>query len=373
MLNRVELKDISKAGGNGAYYVSLYLDVNPATNPKGDYLIWFKNEMKRTAGSLDKSVLKAVEKDLLAMEAYIQGNKREFKKGLAIISSRENDFLRTYHLSVPLRNELVVNRSPYINPLMDVLERYRRYAVLIVDKESARIFVVHLGEITEYGELHTDDVPGKHKKGGWYALSQNHYERHIDYHVGLHLKDVAGRFERFLMGEEIDRLVFGGSEDAIIRSRELLPGTISEKIIGTFSAGMFENNAGILSKVEPVLSAYERNLEEETLTELIQKAMKQERAAVGLENVLRAVQEGRIMKLVLERDFRSDGLRCTGCGALTTRKIEECLYCGGALETVSHIVDFAVQKAVEQGAEVEVVSGTGDFRRAGRIGAFLRF
>jgi peptide chain release factor subunit 1 len=194
-------------------------------------------------------------------------------------------------------------------------------------------------------------VPGKHKKGGWFALSQTHYERHIDHHVAMHLKDVVSRFEPFLKGVEIDRIVLGGSEDAILKTRELLPTTVADKIIGTFNAGMFERNSEILKKVEPVLSECESRLALEAQGDLIQKAMKQERAAVGLENVLKAVQEGRIMRLLLERDFKS----------------------GGKLNAVSHIVDLAVQRAVEQGAAVEMVSATGDFQRAGRIGAFLRF
>jgi peptide chain release factor subunit 1 len=373
MLDRNELKDLARAGGEGDYYVSLYLDVSPVTNPKGEYLIWFKSEVKKTCDNLEKVVVKGVEKELHEMEAYIQGNRRNFKRGLAIISSKGRGFFRAYHLSVPLKNELIVNNSPYINPILDVYERYRRYSVLLVDKESARIFIVHLGEIVEYGEVHTDDVPGKHKKGGWFALSQTHYERHIDHHVAMHLKDVVSRFEPFLKGVEIDRIVLGGSEDAILKTRELLPTTVADKIIGTFNAGMFERNSEILKKVEPVLSECESRLALEAQGDLIQKAMKQERAAVGLENVLKAVQEGRIMRLLLERDFKSDGLQCAECGALTTKDIKACPYCGGKLNAVSHIVDLAVQRAVEQGAAVEMVSATGDFQRAGRIGAFLRF
>ena len=31
---------------------------------------------------------------------------------------------------------------------------------MLVSKESARIFVVHLGEVVEYGEVHSKDIPG---------------------------------------------------------------------------------------------------------------------------------------------------------------------------------------------------------------------
>lgn len=373
MLNREELKEIAKMHGNGSYFVSLYLNVNPLTNPKGEYTIRLKNMLKDAADSLDKEMLKRVDKDLDALDAYVLGNRREFKKGLALISSRERDFWKEYHLSVPLKSELVVEKSPYIKPLLDILDNYQRYAVLLVDKESARIFIVHLGEITEYGEVHTPDVPGRHKKGGWFALAQNHYERHIDYHVDLHLKDVVKKFESFLKSEYIGRVLIGGSDEAVTMTRGLLPKTVNEKVVGAFHAGMFENNVEVLKKVEPVLRAYEKQEEERTVKELITRAMKDEKAVVGLENVIKALQEGRVMKLMLLRDFTQRGYQCSACGALSIKGEVNCPYCGGKMEEIGYIVELAAQKAVEQGALVEVVAESEELKDAGGIGGVLRF
>jgi hypothetical protein len=46
MFSREELRDIAKMGGNGAGFVSLYLNVNPVTNPGGEYAVWVKNAIK---------------------------------------------------------------------------------------------------------------------------------------------------------------------------------------------------------------------------------------------------------------------------------------------------------------------------------------
>jgi peptide chain release factor subunit 1 len=154
-----------------------------------------------------------------------------------------------------------------------MLERYQRYAVLLVDKEQARIFVIHMGEMTEYSETRTEDVPGKHKKGGWFALAQTHYDRHIDYHVGLHLKDVIKKFEPFLKGEDINRLILGGPEEAVLKTRALLPKSVQNKIVGTFHAGMFEGTLDVLNRAGPVLKGYEDKAESETVRELIERAM----------------------------------------------------------------------------------------------------
>jgi peptide chain release factor subunit 1 len=373
MLNREELKEIAKMRAEDAFFVSLYVNVNPMTNVKSDYVIHVKNMLKQTADNLAKTLGKKVSSSLEKIESYILTNKRIFKKGLAILCSQEKNFWKEFHLSVPIKNEIIVDNTPYIKPLLDILDNYQRYAILLVGKESARLFLVHLGEIEEYTEVHSDGVPGKHKKGGWFALSEKSYERHIDYHVGLHLKDVLKQLDSFLSGEYVGRLIVGGSEEAVTKVKAMLPLTITDKIIGTFQAEMFANSKEILKKVEPVLQSSESKKETATIDDLITKALKNENAVIGIENVLNALQEGRIMKLIFLKDFKQSGLKCKNCGYFTVQHISTCPYCKGKIQKVNYIVELAAQRAVEQGAIVEVTADNKKLKDAGYIGAFLRF
>ncbi|MFZ3136507.1 MAG: hypothetical protein WA126_03835 [Thermodesulfovibrionales bacterium] len=373
MLSSEELREIAKMRGEGAYFVSLYLNVNPMTNVKNNYVIHVKNMLKDTAEKLDKAVMKRITGDLEKIDSYILTNKRVLKKGLAILSSQEKKFWKEFHLSVPLKNEIIVDNTPYIKPLLDILDNYQRYAILLVGKESARLFLVHLGEIEEYTEVHSDDVPGKHKKGGWFSLSEKSYERHTDYHVSLHLKDVLKQLDSFLSGEYVGRLIIGGSEEAFTKVKAMLPQTVADKIIGTFQAEMFANSKEILEKVEPILKASEEKKEAETIDDLHTKAMKNENAVLGIENVLNAIQEGRVMRVVMLKDYNQSGLSCSKCENLTIQDLTSCPYCKGDMQKANYIVDLLSQKAVEQGALVEVVSQNKKLQKSGSIGAFLRF
>jgi len=373
MLTKEELKEIAKMRGEGSYFVSLYLNVNPMTNVKDNYVIHVKNMLKRTGDNLDKAVLKKIAGDLDKVESYILSNKRVFKRGLAILSSQANKFWKEFHLAVPFKNEIIVDNTPYLKPLLDILDNYQRYAILLVGRDSARIFLVHLGEIQEYAEVHTEDVPGRHKKGGWFALQEKSYERHIDYHVGLHLKDVLKELESFLSGEYVGRILVGGSEEAVTKVKTMLPQSIAERVMGTFQAEMFATSKEILEKAEPMLQAYEKQKENEDVEELLTKAMKNENAVLGIENVLNAAQEGRIMKLIMLKDFRHSGFSCKQCGYLNTQNISSCPFCKGDVQDEKYIVDLIAQKAVEQGAFVEVVSEHKKLQEAGKIGALLRF
>ena len=104
MLSREELKGIAKMQAGDAFFVSLYLNVNPMTSIKNNYVIHVKNMLKDTAEKLDKIVMKKVNTDFEKIESYIVANKRAFKKGLAILSSSENNFWREFQLSVPVKN-----------------------------------------------------------------------------------------------------------------------------------------------------------------------------------------------------------------------------------------------------------------------------
>jgi peptide chain release factor subunit 1 len=373
MLHRDELKEFTGMRDDDASFVSLYLNVDPISNPKGDYIIRFKNMIRDTAESLEKTGYKLVKDDLIKMESYVTGNKRMFKKGLVLLSSGRKGFWREYHLAVPVSDEIVVEKSPYIRPLLDALDHYRRYVIALVDKESARIFIVHLGEIVEYGEVHTSDVPGRHKKGGWFALSQNHYDRHIKFHVGLHLNDVVKKLDSFMAGEEISGLLIGGSDEALVMTKGMLAPAVSPKIVGSFQAEMNASSDDILAKAEAEIGEYEKRKKYEMVERLVSQAMKNENAVLGLENVLNALHEGKVMRLVFLRDYKSRGYYCEKCGSLGFQNTGMCAYCRGELTETNFIIDMAAQKAVGQGASVEVVQESSRLADSGGIGAFLRF
>lgn len=373
MLDRNELKEISSFTGKNGYFVSLYLNVDPLYNKKGDYLTHFKNMVKEGIEKLDKAVYKRIKDDIEKIENYVLANKRMFRKGLCLISSSENDFWREYHINVPVRNDLIIDKTPFVKPLTDILDNYQRYALLLVDKESARIFIIHLGEIVEYGEVHSSDIPGKHKKGGWFALSQNHYERHINYHVGLHLKDVLEKFGSFLSGEYIGRVIIGGSDEAVSMVKERLSKDILDKVISNVRIEMFAKPDEILKRVQPIVYEYERKKEEEEVQALINRSLKNENAVTGVDNVLHALQEQRVMKLYVLKDYNPQGFSCDTCGYLSSQDINPCPYCGGKMKAEKFIVDSACEKAIQQGALIEVIAESKELAKYGSIGAFLRY
>jgi peptide subunit release factor 1 (eRF1) len=149
-------------------------------------------------------------------------------------------------------------------------------------------------------------------------------------------------------------MVIGGSEEAVVKVKAMLPQTTGDKIMGTFQAEMFANSKEILEKAEPLLRSFEEKEEAETVNDLLTKAMKNENAVIGIENVLNALQEGRVMILVILKDYNNS------VSPVRMRESDRTEYhpaLTAKANAKADMVDLIAQKGVERGAIVEIVSG----------------
>jgi len=372
------VKGVSAPGN--AYYVSLYMSVDPATHDKGSATIHLKNMIKSLKARHGMEVFRAVREDFSRIESFLKTERRSFfKKSVLVISSTGSGFWKVYHLSVPIKNDMVIDTAPYITPLAGIVDNFKKYGVALVDRELARIFLVHMGRVAEYDEVRSEGIQGRHKKGGWFALSQDHYARHIERQVAMHLKEAMGRLREFLASEKVDTLMLGGSAEAVATFKDMLPTEIRSMVRGVFDSGMCVTADELMRKVEPLVSSFEAHRQDEEVRRLVSAAPKSGLAAVGLDDVLTAVHQGRVRKLMLVKDFNNNsktpGYGCGNCGFKTTTEAAGgCPYCGAAMQRMDYAVEDAVHLSIEQGAVVETVyAGNRELTEKGGIGAFLHF
>src|SRR5512135_3255131 len=97
-----------------------------------------------------RSMLKDINlpSDVVAIENYFS---REFDwsgRSTALFSCAPDNFFRAYSLAIPVRNQVIVSDRPHVKPLASLLDYYGGYGVVLVDKQGARLFSFHLGELT---------------------------------------------------------------------------------------------------------------------------------------------------------------------------------------------------------------------------------
>jgi peptide chain release factor subunit 1 len=139
---------------------------------------------------------------------------------------------------------------------MTLVDEFERYLLLLVDKQTARLFVVYLGEIEEYTELMDELVPHP-KAGGW---SAEKYQRHHDMHVLWHVKHAIEATEQLWMRERCQWLLIGGTEEPLAELRRLLPKALHERLAGEITISVQDAADAILVRVLAVAQAIERRL-----------------------------------------------------------------------------------------------------------------
>ena len=121
----------------GKPVLTIYLNTDPTLGNADHYNLNLRN------------LLKGVEMpaDITAVEHYFE---REFDwsgRSVAVFSCAAAGFFRAYPLSVPLSSRVRISDGPHVKPLVHLMDFYGGYGVALVDKQGARMFYFHLGEL----------------------------------------------------------------------------------------------------------------------------------------------------------------------------------------------------------------------------------
>jgi len=293
-------------------------------------------------------------------------------KGLVIILSSPIGYERTWQLPYPVRDALIIDRTPYTRPLFGVLDEIRTAGVVLVDRRHVRFFEHDLGRVEEIAAIE-DDVPGKVRIAGWYGLEEKRVLRHIEDHVHRHLQHAADSFFRLFRARNWDRIIVGAPRDVLPRFLSLLHPYVRERLAAEITAEPEAVDAQtIQSLTEEILRKADREEEAALVQRIADEVHRNGNAVCGLRNVLRAVNVGAVEILLVEEDYTEAGVVCNECGLLDVAG-ETCPMCGARLNPVDDVVEECVEAAVHYGARVRHVPRDIAGDRLDRIGALLRF
>ncbi|MBV9916230.1 MAG: hypothetical protein JO153_06970 [Solirubrobacterales bacterium] len=360
--------------------VSLYLDLDPdqfavppARVSQIDSLLDEASREIEGGGELGHEDLMALREDIEWIRSYLLSDEPPFQgaRALAVFCSLRDEFFEVVQLPRPAEGRVVIERRPYIEPLIRGAQE-RRWCVVLVSRRDARLLVGSADRLSELRRV-DDDVHGQHQQGGW---SQARYERSYEKEADDHLRRVAELIDRRWRFERFDRLAVGGPVEIVARLEHFL----AEEVRGTLSPGRVAvdvSNATddqIQKAVSDLVEQDERERERQALDRLAEGIGSGGRAAGGPQNVLEALNERRVGALLLADDFDRRGGRCPSCGILSLERRGPCPSGDGSeLEEVEHLREAAIESALAQDAEVIVVSRYPDLGPFEGIGALLRF
>ncbi|NMB55145.1 MAG: hypothetical protein GYA15_10640 [Leptolinea sp.] len=326
-----------------------------------------------------RTLLKEIdlEEDAAAVLDYFDTHHPFTARGLAVFSCKKEGFFRAISLGIPVRDQVYTGNHFSVKPLADVFDLYGGYGVILVDRQGARVFHFHLGELVEQeGVLGT--LVKHTKRGGASSIAgqrggtagQTHYEDEV---VERNMKDIVAFAVRFFEEKHIRRILIGGTDDNIALIKTLLPKSWQSLIIGTFPMSMTATHAEVQARAMQIGREVEAARDLKMVRSIIAQAGKGVGAEIGLEKTFQAVSQNRVQTLVVTEGFRQAAHHCTGCGRITLHTNPKCKDCGSQIVPVEDGVELAVNAVMRSGGEVEIVPNNPDFEKVGNIGAILRY
>jgi peptide subunit release factor 1 (eRF1) len=370
-----EMKALAAFHSDDYPVLSLYLDVRPEERQREKVRVKLKHlidEARRhPAARSTKERRRIFQQESERLLSWFETEYDATGRGLAIFTALEKELWRSFRLPVPTHDRLIIADRPYLRPLLTLVDEFERYLVALVDKQTARLFIVYLGEIEEYTDLMDELVP--HSREGGLSAEKN--QRHHDMHVLWHVKHAAELTERLWMLEQCQWLLVGGTDEALAEFRDHLPKALRERLAGEVTVSVNDNHDVILARALEVEQAIEHRVEAERVKALFDATFGTKQGVLGLDDTLEAIVEQRVWILVMEDDFRQPGFECPNCHFMVTTLTAHCPLCDTRLEPQLDIVERAVERALDQKATIEVLRG--EARQAlaahGHIGAILRY
>ncbi len=349
--------------------LSVYLNVDPSDGSADAYKLRLRQMLKEMG--------EGAAPEAEAIERFVEHEYDWSGRSLAIFSDVADGFFRSYSLSVPLRSRARRMDRPYVKPLADLLDNYGNFGVALVDKQGARLFHLHLGELREQEGTLGEAVRHTKRGGGSQAAGrrggitgQTHAAEEV---AERNLKEAARFAARFFQDNRVRRILIGGTDTNVARFTALLPKAWQSLVMGTFPMDMTAGHAQVLEKAMEVALRAERQKEDRLVETVITAAAKGREGVVRLDDTLSAVHAGRVQTLVFREGFRAPGYRCRGCNYVTARALHTCPFCGHLFDEIEDAVELAVRRVMADGGEVEVIRNNPALETAGHIGGLLRY
>ena len=360
--------------------VTCYLKLEPRDRSRGKYLIKVKNRVKAAVQGLprlglDRSVEEQVRRDMDRIQQFLRspGNLPS-TQGVAIFACEGIELFESVPLPVVYRSRLAVDGTPLIRELASVEDEFGRLLTVVLDRASARFFEVSAYETRELIGLRADSTRGKRfhadqdGRGGW---GEHTYNNRIRTEKQRHYEAIARELFAIDRRQPAHGIVLAGPGPEAGAVEPFLHSYLVERVIGTARLNPKEATPALVHGTTlAVREAYERASERALVHEMLE-GVGTGWGVNGLTPTLRALSRGQVRSLLVDADAAEPGFRCGESGRLTLTDRE----CRGEGEPIAvlDVVDEAIEEALRQGVDVNVVYEPGARDSIDHLGALLRF
>src|SRR3954467_524621 len=228
------LRELATLRPQGARVLSVFLNLDPAefAEPPARAseirsAIDGLRRLARDSDGLAHDAKVALREDVDRVEEYLSGFSPKGAHGVVLYACGPADLFEVIRLPRPIETRAVIDDSPLIEPLAELIAT-GSWGVVLGNPQTGRMFVGDRERLDEIDVI-VDDVHGQHKQGG---LSQARYQRSVDEDVQDHLRNVAAAaFLRFKRAP-FDNLLLGGPQEIVAEFEQKLHAYLQERVAG---------------------------------------------------------------------------------------------------------------------------------------------
>jgi peptide subunit release factor 1 (eRF1) len=252
-----------------------------------------------------------------------------------------------------LPNDIRWGVTAHIRPLLEALDEFERYGIVVAGESVTRLVLAHAGKIHQHARI---------------GRKENEDEE-------PYLRRIIEAVQEFAETEEAGRLILAGAPHVFFRLHRLFPAPLRNRVVAMLGLSIDTTNQQLSEAIRTVRERAERTGEMKQVTDLLTLSAMGKKVAVGLQPTLDALNERRVWRLVYSDTFSPRGGRCEQCGRVYSSELKLCTHCNAALKPFDDLADAMVAQALDMEATVEQLRGLGAKRlnEAGGVGAFLRF
>ncbi|HET7423524.1 MAG TPA: hypothetical protein VFJ92_08180 [Gemmatimonadales bacterium] len=373
------LQRLSRVEAGPHRVVSCYLKLEPRDRSRGKYLIKLKNRVREVVAALprlglSRSVQREVERDLERVQSHLAtpANLPD-TQGIAIFACAPLELFEVLPLPVVYRSRLAVDATPLVRELASVEDEFGRLLTVVLDRTSARFFEVTAWATEELNGLRADSTRGKRFHGdqngpGW---GEHTYNNRIRAEKQRHLDAIARELFALDRANPAHGIVVAAPGQEAGALEPFLHNYLVERLLGTARLNPKDTSlAAVHGATLAVREAWERASERNLVQEMIE-AVGGGWAVNGMTATLRALSRGQARALLVHADAGEPGFRCGVSGRLTLTE-RDCRGEGDPIPVLD-VVDDAIEEALRQGVDVNVVYEPEARDAIDGLGALLRF
>ncbi len=359
--------------------VSCYLKLEPRDRSRGKYLIKLKNRVREVAQGLPRlglprAVQEAIGRDLDRVQQHLRTQANlPSSQGVAIFACEAIGLFEALPLPVVYRSRLSVDATPLIRELASVEEEFGRLLTVVLDRMGARFFEVTAYDTKELSGLRADSTRGGRFHGDQSGPGRGEFSYHnrIRTEKQRHYEAIARELFTIDRRHPAHGIVLAGTGTEAGAVEPFLHNYLVERVLGTAKLNPKEATpAAVHAATLAVREAWEREEERTQVHEMLE-GLGSGWSVNGLDPTLKALSRGQVRTLLVHADASEPGFRCGESGRLA-RTDRECRGEGEPVPVLD-VVDDAIEEALRQGVDINVVYESEARESVNGLAALLRF